>query len=129
MIANGANTINIHHNTEINPFINYPFLRPAEMKRYVDEAHAKGLKVKIYYTVRELTNHAPELYALLSLGHEVLGEVRREQPDRQTQPGFGRCRRWYVPAAVRHRHSPDLARGSARRWWPRSRMSRGRACS
>lgn len=72
VIANGANTINIHHNIDINPFINYPFLRPAEMKRYVDEAHAKNLKVKIYYTVRELTNHAPELYALLSLGHEVL---------------------------------------------------------
>ncbi len=72
VIANGANTINVHHNTDINPFINYPFLRPAEMKAYVDAAHAKGLKVKIYYTVRELTNHAPEMYALLSLGHEVL---------------------------------------------------------
>lgn len=72
VVASGGNTVNIHHANEINPFINYPFLRPAEMKAYVDEAHAKGLKVKIYYTVRELTNHAPELYALLSLGHEVL---------------------------------------------------------
>jgi hypothetical protein len=42
------------------------------MKAYVDEAHAKGLKVKIYYTVRELSNHAPELFALRSLGDEVL---------------------------------------------------------
>ena len=32
----GANTINVHHATDINPFINYPFLRPAEMKAYID---------------------------------------------------------------------------------------------
>jgi hypothetical protein len=70
--ATGANAINIHHATEINPFINYPFLRAAEMKAYTDEAHAKGMKVKIYYTVRELSNHAPELFALRSLGDEIL---------------------------------------------------------
>jgi hypothetical protein len=70
--ATGANTINVHHATEINPFINYPFLRPAEMKAYIDEAHSKGMKVKIYYTVRELSNRAPEIFALRSLGDEVL---------------------------------------------------------
>jgi hypothetical protein len=70
--AAGANTINVHHATAINPYINYPFLRPAEMKAYIDQAHARGMKVKIYYTVRELTNHAPELFPLLSLGDEVL---------------------------------------------------------
>ena len=70
--AAGANTVNVHHATEINPYINYPFLRPAEMKAYIDQAHARGMKVKIYYTVRELTNHAPELFPLLSLGDEVL---------------------------------------------------------
>jgi len=72
VIASGANTINIHHANALNPFINYPFLRPGLMKAYIDEAHAKGLKVKIYYTVRELTNRAHELFALRSLGHEVL---------------------------------------------------------
>ncbi|MFB3854078.1 MAG: glycoside hydrolase domain-containing protein [Vicinamibacterales bacterium] len=70
--ASGANTINIHHATDINPFINYPFLRPAELKAYVDAAHRRNLKVKIYYTVRELSNRAPELFALRSLGDEVL---------------------------------------------------------
>lgn len=69
--ADGANTINVHHGTAINPFINYPFLRPREMKQYVDDAHARGMRVKIYYTIRELTNHAPEIFALRSLGHEV----------------------------------------------------------
>ena len=70
--AGGANTINIHHATPINPYINYPFLHPRELKEYIDQAHEKGLKVKIYYTVRELSNHAPELFALLSLGDEIL---------------------------------------------------------
>lgn len=69
--AAGANTVNIHHANAINPYINYPFLRPVEMKAYVDEAHARGLRVKIYYTVRELSNRAPELFALRSLGDEI----------------------------------------------------------
>ena len=71
VIAQGANTINIHHGTPINPHINYPFFRPDFMKAYIDEAHTKGCKVKIYYTVRELANRAPELWALRSLGHEI----------------------------------------------------------
>ncbi len=70
--ATGANTVNVHHATEINPFINYPFFRPKEMKAYIDEAHGMGIKVKIYYTVRELANIAPELFALRSLGDEIL---------------------------------------------------------
>jgi hypothetical protein len=70
--AAGANVVNVHHATPINPWINYPFLRAAEMKAYVDAAHARGMKVKIYYTVREISNRAPELWALRSLDHEVL---------------------------------------------------------
>ncbi|RHV91011.1 hypothetical protein DXA95_14390 [Odoribacter sp. OF09-27XD] len=62
VVNEGANTINIHHGTAINPHINYPFFRPDYMKAYIDEAHGKGCKVKIYYTVRELTNRAPEIW-------------------------------------------------------------------
>jgi len=72
--AAGANTINIHHANAINPYINYPFLRPLEMKQYIDRAHDLDLKVKIYYTVRELTNRAPEIFALRSLGDEIFSE-------------------------------------------------------
>lgn len=68
----GANTINVHHATRVNPWINYPFLEVAQLKAYIDSAHARKMKVKVYYTVRELTNHAPELFALRSLGDEVL---------------------------------------------------------
>ena len=70
----GANVINVHHATPINPFINYPFLRPDTMRAYIDSAHARGMKVKIYYTVRELTNRAPELWTLRTLDDEVLAD-------------------------------------------------------
>jgi Tfp pilus assembly protein PilF len=68
----GANTVNVHHANRVNPWINYPFLEPDAMRAYIDSAHALGLRAKIYYTVRELTDHAPELFALRSLGDEVL---------------------------------------------------------
>lgn len=69
--AAGANVVNVHHANAVNPYINYPFLRAPEMKAYVDDAHRRGIKVKIYDTVRELSNRAPELFALRSLGHEI----------------------------------------------------------
>jgi hypothetical protein len=69
--ATGATVINIHHATPINPWINYPFIEWRRMKAYVDSAHQLGLKVKIYNTVRELSDHAYELFALRSLGSEI----------------------------------------------------------
>lgn len=67
----GGTVINVHHATDINPFINYPYLRPKAMKSYIDSAHVNGMKVKIYDTVRELSNSATELPALRSLGNEI----------------------------------------------------------
>ena len=69
--ATGATIINIHHATAINPYINYPFIAWKAMKAYIDSAHEAGLKVKIYNTVRELSNHAYETFAMRSLGHEI----------------------------------------------------------
>lgn len=70
----GANVINIHHANAINPFINYPFLRTKEMKAYINGAHARDMKVKIYNTVRELSNSCVEMFALRSLGNEIFSE-------------------------------------------------------
>lgn len=67
----GASVINIHHANAINPWINYPFIEWKKMKAYIDEAHKNGLKVKIYNTVREVSNRAYETFPLRSLGHEV----------------------------------------------------------
>lgn len=67
----GATVVNIHHATPINPYINYPFIAHKEMKSYIDSAHAMGLKVKIYNTIRELSNSAYETFPMRSLGHEI----------------------------------------------------------
>jgi len=111
--ATSANTVNIHHATPINPFINYPFLRAKEMKAYIDEAHRRGMQVKIYDTVRELTNHAPELPALLSLGDEVIADGPgggpawlQEHVAEHYIPG------WYVPAL----HDAALVTTGTSRW-------------
>jgi len=70
--ADGANVVNIHHATPINPWINYPFLEADAMRAYIDAAHQRGMKVKIYDTIRELSDRSPELPMLESLGHEVI---------------------------------------------------------
>ncbi len=70
----GATVVNIHHATPINPWINYPFIEWKKMKGYIDSAHRLGLKVKIYNTVRELSDHAYELFALRSLGSEIYSQ-------------------------------------------------------
>lgn len=72
--ATGATVINIHHGTAINPYINYPFIEHEAMKSYIDSAHHLGLKVKIYNTVREVSNSAYELAPLRSLGNEVFSK-------------------------------------------------------
>lgn len=96
--AMGANVVNVHHATAINPWINYPFLRPAAMKAYVDSAHARDMRVKIYYTVRELSNHAPEMFALRSLGDEILAPGPGGGPAwLQEHLGDDYIAGWYVP--------------------------------
>jgi hypothetical protein len=71
-IEGGASIINIHQGCELNPYINYPFLEADRMKEFIDKSHASDMKVKIYYTLREISSHMAELWAMRSLGHEVL---------------------------------------------------------
>jgi hypothetical protein len=76
VFESGVKIVNLHHANQYNPHINYPFIAVEEMKSFVDELHKKGQKVKIYYTIRELTNYTTEIWALRSLGSEILGDGR-----------------------------------------------------
>ena len=71
----GATVINIHQgvDTMINPFINYPFIPEsvALLANYTKIANDLGMRVKFYYTVRELSNHAAEIWAMRQLGNEI----------------------------------------------------------
>jgi len=66
-----ANIINLHHATIFNPYINYPFIANKTLKNLIDKFHAEDKKVRIYYTIRELSTNLPELWALRSLGDEI----------------------------------------------------------
>jgi hypothetical protein len=70
--ASGANIINIHQGNALNPYINYPFLTADKLRAFADKVHDLGMRVKYYYTIRELTNWTPELFALRSFGNELL---------------------------------------------------------
>ncbi|WP_316818522.1 glycoside hydrolase domain-containing protein [Pedobacter nyackensis] len=73
-IKTGIKIFNVHHANAINPYINYPFTTMDTIKSVAKSWHEKGLKVKLYYTTRELTNQVSELWALRSLGTEVLAD-------------------------------------------------------
>lgn len=100
----GVNICNIHHTADLNPVINYPFIVQEPLRNFVRHEHEQGRKVKLYYTVRELTNHLPEIYALKSLGNEIIA------------PGVGEGTSWlcehlienYRPAWYTETSYPDL---------------------
>lgn len=73
-LACGVKIVNLHHANNYNPHINYPFIAVDSMRWFVNRMHDKGQKIKIYYTIRELTNYTTELWALRSLGNEILGD-------------------------------------------------------
>jgi len=75
-LKSGVKVVNLHHANNYNPHINYPFVAVDSMNWFVEEMHKKGQKVKIYYTIRELTNYTTEIWALRSLGNEILGYGR-----------------------------------------------------
>ena len=67
----GANIANIHHARNLNPYINYPYIVRDSLIAFINHEHANGRKVKLYYTIRELTTHCEEVYAFHSLDHEI----------------------------------------------------------
>jgi hypothetical protein len=70
----GANILTIHHNMEPNPAINYPYYAASFplLQECVRNAHSNDVRVKIYYTTREITSNLPELWAFKSLGSEII---------------------------------------------------------
>ncbi|HZY63053.1 MAG TPA: glycoside hydrolase domain-containing protein, partial [Edaphobacter sp.] len=97
--ALGATINNIHQGTLPNMYINYPFLNLDLLGPYVSESHALGIKVKIYYTMRELSTRLPELWAFRSLGDEIY-RVGGTQGQGNPQLDF------WLQEHLRHQYSP-----------------------
>lgn len=70
----GANILNIHHATDCYPALNYPYCdaTKSELTKLIDDAHANQIRLKLYYTTRELTTNAPEFWAFNSLNGEIV---------------------------------------------------------
>lgn len=70
-VSKGANIINVHQGNVLNPYINYPFIATDTLRNFISQARKDHIRTKIYYTVRELSTHATELWPLRSLGDEI----------------------------------------------------------
>ncbi len=70
----GSNIANIHHANDYYPFINYPFneVNVDTLQRLIQLAHAENIRIKPYYTTREITVNLPEFWAFRSLNGEIL---------------------------------------------------------
>jgi len=90
-----ANVISLPQSSRLTPYINYPFLGTERLEKYVERAHSKDLRVVIELSGNQLSNHAPEIFALKSPGIAVF----------QDGPGGGAS--WLQEHLV-SRYSPGL---------------------
>ncbi len=96
--AAGANVVNIHQGNWLNPYINYPFLTAGKLDGFSLEAHRRGMRAKYYYTVRELSNWCPELFAFRSMGDEILMSGKGGgHPWGEEHLGGNYWQAWYEP--------------------------------
>jgi hypothetical protein len=79
----GPNVVNVHHASFYAPYINYPYSDDSfpAFCELVKRAHAKDLKLRVYYTTREITQNRPELFPL----HAFSGEVILPGPGREAR--------------------------------------------
>ena len=91
----------LHNKTMVNPYINYPFIPEIVdfMENYTSISHALGIQVKFYYTIRELSHHAVELFALKALQGEVILDE-----DPYTEPQKGYCHDWDCHGGIAYLH-------------------------
>ena len=71
-ITAGAKIFTQHQGSPSNPYINCLFPVAGTLKKIADRAHGAGGRFKAYNTIREQSTRTGELWALRSLGHEIL---------------------------------------------------------
>lgn len=76
--------------------IDWPFAASVmpDLAEYVDSAALRGMHVKMYFTLGQITNHMTELFALKSLGGEILLENTSALPPRRMQMGSAIAKQW-----------------------------------
>ena len=73
-VQHGPNVINVHQANFYAPYINYPYSDDSfpAFSDLVKRAHAKGIRMRVYYTTREITQNMPELFPLHSMNGEII---------------------------------------------------------
>lgn len=74
----GCNILNIHHGNDLYPYINYPFYEEDAIKDFTKKAHEKDVKVKLYYTIRELSVFLPEFKVFRDMGYEIFEPINEK---------------------------------------------------
>jgi hypothetical protein len=79
----GPNVVTVHHASFYAPYINYPYSDDsfAAFCDLVRRAHARGVRLRVYYTTREITQNMPELFPL----HAFNGEIILPGPGRESR--------------------------------------------
>ena len=117
--AKWGTVVHTHHGTPENPWINYPYITwedlAAIQKCVIDEG---GCGVNLYYTAQAISNRAVELWALRSLGTEVLSGTDVYSTDAKRLPcidvyNTSECPERSVGHPWLREH---LINGFARRW-------------
>jgi len=105
-----ATIMNVHHGEYHYPFINYPYqdTEVKELDKMIRYAHDNDMRVKFYYTTRELTKNFSEFWALNSLQGEVVypgpGNASKTwiHPDGPPQWFIDNMKENYIPAWFEH---------------------------
>ena len=108
--ARGVTVVTIHqgcpgivNGSLINPWINYPFLNDTVplLTNFTEQSNALGMGVKFYYTIRELSARAPEMFAFKAMQGEILVD---QDPWVIVQPGYAHNWNTHGGAAFLHQH-------------------------
>lgn len=70
----GPNVVTVHHASYYCPYINYPYSDDSfpAFCELVQRAHARDVKLRVYYTTREITQNMPELFPLHAFNGEII---------------------------------------------------------
>jgi len=98
---NSASAANIPYGTKLNPYKNYPFFEETELSDFISKAHSDGKKAIIYYTLRELTDKAPEFSAFADFDCELLEPAFEELDSARIANGESRMCNFYAEALNR----------------------------
>lgn len=108
--ARGVTVVTLHQGTGgvvdgelINPYINYPFLNDTVpmLTDFTAQSNKLGMMTKFYYTIRELSSHAPEIFAFAAQQGEILVD---EDPYTIVQPGYAHSWNTHGGSAFLHQH-------------------------